>query len=53
MSRFGFTSGIFLLIAPGPVHCFSTTFRPNGFREEYFFIFSNYKPMVDNDAPGA
>ena len=28
-------------------------FRPCGFREEDFFIFSHYKPMLDNDAPGA
>ena len=28
-------------------------FRPCGFREEdFFFIFSHYKPMLDNDAPG-
>ena len=25
---------------------------PHGFREEDFFIFSHYKPMLDNDAPG-
>ena len=28
-------------------------FRPCGFREDFFFIFSQYKPMLDNDAPGA
>ena len=28
-----------------------TGFRPCGFREEDFFIFSHYRPMVDNDAP--
>ena len=29
-------------------------FRPCGFREEdFFFIFSHYKPMLDNDASGA
>ena len=28
-------------------------FRPCGFREENFFIFSHYKPMLDNDAPRA
>ena len=27
-------------------------FRPCGFRED-FFIFFHYKPMLDNDAPGA
>ena len=27
ISRFGFKSGICLLIAPVPVHCFSITFR--------------------------
>ena len=27
-------------------------FRPCGFSEEDFFIFSHYKPMLDNDAPG-
>ena len=27
ISRFGFMSGICLLIAPVPVHCFSTTFN--------------------------
>ena len=32
VSRFGFKSGICLLIAPVPVHCFSITFVriPNG-----------------------
>ena len=29
-SRFSFKSGICLLIAPVPVHCFSITFRRNG-----------------------
>ena len=28
ISRFGFKSGIGLLIAPVPVHCFSITFMP-------------------------
>ena len=28
ISRFGFKSGICLLIAPVPVHCFSITFTP-------------------------
>ena len=36
------------------LHTKYTSFRPNGFREEDFFnFFSNYKPMADNDAPGA
>ena len=26
-------------------------FRASGFREEEFFMFSHYKPMVDNNAP--
>ena len=30
-----------------------TSFGPCGFREEDFLIFSHYKPMADNDAPGA
>ena len=29
ISRFGFKSGIWLLIAPFPVHCFSVTFLLN------------------------
>ena len=33
------------------LHTKYTGFRPCGFREEDFFIFSHYKPMVDNDAP--
>ena len=28
-------------------------FRPCGFREEDFSYFLHYKPMFDNDAPGA
>ena len=28
-------------------------FRPCGFRGEDFFIFSHYKPMLNNDVPGA
>ena len=28
-------------------------FRPCGFKEEDFFIFSHYKPMLDNDSTGA
>ena len=30
-----------------------TSFRPCGFIEEDFYFFSHYKPMADNDAPGA
>ena len=30
ISRFGFKSGICLLIAPVPVHCFSITFNVQG-----------------------
>ena len=29
------------------------SFMPCGFREEDFFIFFHYKPMLDNNAPGA
>ena len=41
MSRFGFKSGICLLIAPVPVHCFSITFSGNFFdffEVVFFFI---------------
>ena len=33
------------------LHTKYTSFRFCGFRDEDFFIFSHYKPMVDNDAP--
>ena len=36
------------------LHTKYTSFRQCGFREERFFkCFSHYKPMADNDAPGA
>ena len=36
------------------LHTKYTSFRPCGFREEDFLkCFSHYKPMADNDAPGA
>ena len=35
------------------LHTKYTSFRPCGFREEIFKCFSHYKPMADNDAPGA
>ena len=34
------------------LHTRYTGFRPCGFREDVFFIFFHYKPMVDNDVPG-
>ena len=37
ISRFGFKSGICLLIAPVPVHCFSITFMVS--EKKIFFIF--------------
>ena len=33
------------------LHTKYTFFMPCCFREEDFFIFSHYKPMVDDDAP--
>ena len=35
------------------LHTKYTGLRLCGFREEDFFMSSHYKPMVDNDAPGA
>ena len=35
------------------LHTKYTSFRPCGFREEDFLLFSHYKPMADNYAPGA
>ena len=34
------------------LHTKYTSFRPCGFREENMLMFSHYKPMADNDAPG-
>ena len=34
-SRFGFKSGICLLIAPVPVHCFSISSNPKGGPTQY------------------
>ena len=34
------------------LHTKYTSFRPCGFREEDLEMFSHYKPMTDNDAPG-
>ena len=38
ISRFGFKSGIYLLIAPVPDHCFSITFN---FKIRHLIIFQN------------
>ena len=35
------------------LHTKYTSFRLCGFREEDFKCFSHYKPMADNDTPGA
>ena len=35
------------------LHTRYTSIRPCGFRVEYSLMFSHYKPMADNDAPGA
>ena len=35
------------------LHTKYTSFMPCGFREEDFKCFPHYKPMADNDAPGA
>ena len=35
------------------LHTKYTGLRLCGFREESFFMSSHYKPMADNDAPGA
>ena len=34
------------------LHTKYTSFRPCGFRGEDFLMFSQYKPIADNDAPG-
>ena len=33
------------------LHTKYTSFRPCGFREKDFLMFSHYKPMADNDGP--
>ena len=35
------------------LHTKYTSIRPCGFREEDFQMFFHYKPIADNDAPGA
>ena len=35
------------------LHTKYTSFRPCGFKKKIFKYFSHYKPMADNDAPGA
>ena len=35
------------------LHTIYAGFRLSDFRDEDFFMFSYYRPMVDNDAPGA